>query len=866
MPTKNFGPLVSGYLIPDQYGWETTVFQAGKPVLDKELNLAQDLDIGAGQEVYKTGMPSGWISRDFLRVSDPTPTIFTQVLTANALRVPDLLAHVNGWLVNVTRTNSDTTLGQDVNQLDLGAGPAGAGAHRTDLVVLEVWRKLIAAAPSSDGKSPSGLIWFNGNVKLGVTDDITFNLTDNLLDAMVGSETTKRVQIQYRLRVIQNVDLFTYPRGLDDPSIVARSVPVSPLSPDGAITIWGYTNMGSVSGDPGLWRAGDGIPANSLSTVDGYMYAIPLLAVFRRNTATFAKDTNNNGGVAYGGVSDRPDGFFYDIVEARDVADLRTGVSLTGWNYAEVLEKNVNYILDNVLRSEWVSTSPQGGGNDGHTVFWADEINVDTPGAQLIGDSDRVRRTYTDRSVYEIVTAVIQPPVGGWVDGATFNIDPTSMEIFPFAAGFNWAAHASADAIWTDIIAAQWIGPAGGPFLQNYEAKSHFQLVQDLGAMPAVAVNITLDNAVTVLGLLTEPLYVDILVAYPGGQGLTKTPTDDWGTSSITLNDPILPALLAAPANFSAMTGTNGFDYPHREVRIQYETVPVNFRFYADWGGPTRSFRLPERALSVVTFQNESWGVQAVSLDSTGRIVTLTNILDPDFLPADILNITYVALRPMPQVGEEMTIYYEARAPQAVRSSLLGTSLTVIPRYVSNKMYVLTAGSGSQGEGYPFPYGYNQTGGIYPTSTGVFAGEHELSALVNIAVTDFSAETGMLQLPVLVGYVPNPEEVTFLRDVSDTDVEGRSFFKSVPAPGYVPNAYGKGLSDSKRHKVVYPVLVELAADSFLGGKGQLVVVLIIRWAVFDEVNGVWFDPALTANTTTACVFRTRGNLLDRSMF
>jgi hypothetical protein len=32
--------------------------------------------------------------------------------------------------------------------------------------------------------------------------------------------------------------------------------------------------------DPGLWRAGDGTQ-NSLGTIDGYSYAIPICAIFR---------------------------------------------------------------------------------------------------------------------------------------------------------------------------------------------------------------------------------------------------------------------------------------------------------------------------------------------------------------------------------------------------------------------------------------------------------------------------------------------------------------------------------------------------------------------------------------------------------
>jgi len=104
--------------------------------------------------------------------------------------------------------------------------------------------------------------------------------------------------------------------------------------------------------------------------------------------------------------------------------------------------------------------------------------------------------------------------------------------------------------------------------------------------------------------------------------------------------------------------------------------------------------------------------------------------------------------------------------------------------------------------------------------------------------------------------------LVFTRGLGDVDVEGRTYFKTVP-PGYVPNAYAQDLSNSDRHKDIYPLLAELAADGPLGFKGQLVLILLIRYAAFDETNGVYFDADLNNNTTTASVFRVKGNLLSK---
>ena len=867
MTTKNFGPLVSGYLVPDGRNWETSVFQAGKPVLDKELNLAEDIGNGYGQLATRLSMPSGWVSKGFLAKADSTTEVY-QLGTSNNLSIPGILtAQINGWVISVVNTYASGS-----NVISLGAGPSGVGERRFDLVILEVWRRLVAASPSVVGKSALGRIWRNGNVKIDPASDAVLNYPDDILDTNVGSETTKRVQIQYRLRVIQSIDLFAYPHGIDDPTVVARSVPAAAALPDGNATTFPYLNQSS-AGDPGLWVAGDGDPTNTLGTVDGYMYAIPLVAVVRRNTSAFDKNTNHNGSaVAFPGTSDRPDGLFNNIVVLKDIIDLRMGINPNGWDFSEVLEKNVNRIFDNNLKSEFGTTAPQGAGCDGSVYLWADEIGItnahggdgvvtgDTPGAEFIGEFDSVRRAFSDRSIFEIATIRVPAPLTGWTNGTTFTIDPTALPIYPYTA-YNWAAYNSAHVMFLDIVGARWMGPTGmSPQRLNFDAMSRIKTVTNLGVQPVGSLTVTLGNNVTATGLTDEPLYIDLLISYPPGLGLSKTPTQYHG---ISINNPAqMPA--TSPIYYNNLATSNAVHEPQRELRIQYNTVSINFSFVADTEtSGSSSFRLPERAESIVSVnRNGAPIVGSTVLADDGRTVTLTNPADFT-VPYDELSVQFIALRPMPQHDEQVTVYYDAASPQAVREANLPDNLTVIPRCISSRLYSITVGSGSQNDAYPFPVAYNQTGGVFPSSTYTFSGEHELAAREDIAITDFNADTGFLQLPVFVGYVPWPDDVVFNRSVGDVDVEGRSFYKAVPSVAhYIPNAYAQDLSDAKRHKVVLPMLAELASDSVFGYKGELVVVLIMRWARFDKTNGVWFDPDLTANTTTACVFRTQGNLLN----
>lgn len=863
MSGKNYGPSVSGYLDPTGRNWETTVFQAGKPVLDKELNLQQDLDEGFGQTSLRRAIPSGWLSDDFLTTSDPTSAIFTSLPTiSNTLAIPNgLTAHVNGWILKVQHTNATGS-----NRLNLGAGPVGNGVRRTDLVILEVWRRLISAAPSTTGKSATARIWQQGNVKTDSANDAVLNFTDDLQDINVGAETTKRVQVQYRLRTISGVDLFAFPYGLEDPIVVANSVPTAPATPDGVATAFAYANQ-SANGDPGLWIAGDGNPANTLGTVDGFMYAIPLMAVFRRNTNAFDRRLNHNGGAAFGGPSDRPDGFFNDIFIARDLVDLRLGVNPNGWSLPEVMEKNANYVFDNNLFTEITDTSPFGGGYRGATVFVADEIGLanvhggdgittgTTGVGEFVGEFDAVRRRFSGRSMYETTTVAVPAPLGGWVPGSVVLIDPTALPVYPYAA-FNWASFAPAQVVLHDIVDAWWIGATAIEF--TYQATPHFGSLTDLGAIPVVPLTLTI--ATVPAGVVNETLYVDLLIAFPTGVGLSKTPTGTFA-GTFFINNPLqLPA--GAPVSFSSFQNET-IDATHREVQVEYKTVNLTITLAANSAVVGAStFKMPERGTTIVTvLKNAVPIVGSATLDATGRVVTLSNVADFTS-PGDVLTVTYDAIRPLPQNGEQMTFYYEARAPQTVRTAVLGTSLQVIPKYLSQGLYLIACGSGSQDEGYPFPQAYVQTGGIYPTSTGLYTGEAELSAHADVAVTEFSAATGFLKLPLFVPMVAAPEGLTFNRSPADTDIEGRSFFKSVPA-GYIPNAYAQDLSDSKRHKDVLPMLCELAADSPMGHRGQLVLVLLIRYALFDERNDVAFNPDLTQNTTTAAVFRIKGNLLDK---
>ena len=849
MGNKNYGASVSGYLDPTGRNFETVIFQAGKAVVDSELNLAQEL---------RTPPASGWLAPEILRSTGMMQYLSSSA--SNVVTLAPLRAVINGWDLLIDQ--SGAAVG---NRISLPECPSGNGAHRTDLLVLEVWRRLISPAPSIDGKSPLLRIFRNGNVRLfdalDPTLDLDHNYDDDLIDAAVGTETTKRVQIQYRIRAIPGVDVMAYPAGLDDPSIEVRGVPAAAASPDGVVIPgMSYTNL-SAEGEPGLWRAGNGDPANALGTVDGFIYASPICAIFRRNSTAFDKNLNHNGGEATPGPSTRPDGLFSDVVVASDIADLRHIISPTGWDYTELLEKNLGQLFDNVTCSEWSVTS-RGGGVWGHTFICADEIGLsdanggdgvttgDTPGAEFVGEFDSVRRDFTDRSILETTTVRIPCPGLSWTSGATVTVSPSALEIYPYAA-INWSVFAPSECTWVDVDRARFEGHDGTHHCMTAQIAS----ILNLGTRPQGALTVTLgavDPSIT-----NEDLMVDIVIAYPPGRGLSRTPSESFGSGSLVVNNPAqLPS--SAPVRYDSMEFA--LDHPHREASLRYRTGTYTVVLSADQDtNPSSTVVLPERAINVVDVMINGTVTAAWVLSDDGRVLTI----NPMAATGDVINVTFQAIRPLPQNGEQVTIWYTARAPQTIRDLNLPESLSTIPRCVSANVHTLTVGSGSLDEAYPYPMAYVQAGGVKVAAGDFFTGDHELDARAHTTVADFDSDTGWLRLPSYIPMSASADDFTFSRPggSGEVDAEFRTYYSGTSS-GYRPNAYAQNLSDPKKHKVLVPVIAELRGDSGVGKAGQLVLILLTRWASFDAVNGVFFDLNAATNTTTASVYRLRGNLLN----
>lgn len=296
MAQNPLGPGVSRYIDARDKQLAGVVFQANKPPLDAEINLISLTELEMRAEEVRSRVCSGWLMdeanprSDFVTASNHSNLFFFGRKSNGEVR-NFLYANVNGWVIPVggTKTGSPPLASNDAdtwNKILLNPPSTSTGGNRAEFVFLEVWLATIDVDPPAPavapGKPQRGFLYRFGNVEGGFS-----HLADDLVDPKINFETTRRVQIQYRIRVVPDVNLAQNPDGFDPTLVFARGM----LSEESAVP---FENMRQKLGDPGLWRAGTGDPA-TFGTADGYVYAVPICAVFRRNGAGFS-DVGNLAG------------------------------------------------------------------------------------------------------------------------------------------------------------------------------------------------------------------------------------------------------------------------------------------------------------------------------------------------------------------------------------------------------------------------------------------------------------------------------------------------------------------------------------------------------------------------------------------
>ena len=661
--SQKYLPSTSRDLDPTNYAWDSVVYQAGRPMLDSELNLTQDI------LNKKNTLPSGMISYQgqdesigSFSFEDPyVGGVLNANFTANSFVINPFKAMVNGMVIDVR--NTDATDGTNKITLavpDVGAGPGTRG----DFVFLEVWRREVTPAmqsksrvkliaplandtftfqingdsnppPSQDtkeltavnvapganqfqigvslaetarnmaqaindydganlgltvggittfaetrgteylflnhnggasgnydsadldtfnlissnnagirilnlpaggsdgeGKPNANKVYFAGNV----LSDPTTHLDDNIQDPNVNVSSTRRIQVQYRLRMDGvSTDLSQEIFGFESNTVLAQG------SQGGAV---GGYNFSRHPNDTGLWYAGTGSSADAtaLGTVDGYVYAIPICYVFRRNANDGANGFNILGSFNTGalhdhdgttllgndyvdnvvvGESDRPDGLFADQISEYDVLDLRRRVYPRGLDFSAELDYQYHSLLDDTnrtwfARADNLQTTGDGSGGVSHTPLVCDaygrnDANIAPNLGRWRQNFDHIARRWSNEPTTERIYITAKPSntlnqpstgisvshAGGsgdyWYEGDQITIDLTALDI---SGHLGWVANngdflpADDNAILPKLIDIGYCWHNDGHFVNAIEQQVRIQSITGLGSNQVV---ITLD-------------------------------------------------------------------------------------------------------------------------------------------------------------------------------------------------------------------------------------------------------------------------------------------------------------------------------------------------------------------------------------
>lgn len=592
MTYKDLGPNVSqfpqavspggGQYTAEDHSWESLVIQQDKPATDWEMNLLQDvLGRGGVFGLASKSLPSCFMTNTFVDESnvlgdyifytpDPGPAT-----TANKFLLKASEVLVNGWRVRFDLTELATP---ELNQITLPVPPV-AGT-RTDLVILEVWRALVSPMPDTANKSLSGQVLRYGNAK--APDQFppgNENLADDLLDPVFAQETAKRVQIQYRYRVIPGIDIATYPDGLEDPNVFAHTVPYLLASGvDGVATAYLYARDPF---DNGLWVAGvnDGVGVTNLGTVDGMIYAVPVCAVARRNSAGFDRSINLNGGISMTNLTpDRPDDLYADQIVVGDLLDLRRGVA---WDFSEVLDKTFQEVLDNTLTTRIDLSGP----NVGTSFLVQDEL---TPLSKM-GQPDGVRTSFSDRKITESAVAVVPvpaPSITAVVSLSAFTVPWSGSPVDLTVTSPTGVTLSSVTKVRVyDGISVDYDALLGG--------------VPQVVSIALTAVGSYVDTATITFDAPVAAgltLYVEVLLDYPDGNGTSRnviSPHDLWvpPAANIAAWVDVTPATIVATSDATRFSLYGDAAYPgplwqcdptHREVTARIRTTVQNWIAIAD--------------------------------------------------------------------------------------------------------------------------------------------------------------------------------------------------------------------------------------------------------------------------------------------
>lgn len=599
-------------------------------------------------------------------------------------------------------------------------------------------------------KPTDDTIYVHGNVNApgGV------NLPDDLVDPVLNMETTQRVQIQYRLRVygsaILGVNPKTSPDGFSTAAVLAQGTQVAPVAAypfvpadnttvlaNSDATAYGFT-------DNGLYIAGNGssAAATALGTADGFVYAIPVCMVFRRNDATltggFNPTGNANGGISgthagfvnthlssapvviNAGKSDRPDGLFCDWIAASDILDLRRLVTPPGYDFASELKYQTQSLLDQNNLTWQMDASDLvvmagGSGGQSTTPMICDEIARATDPASgvvgaRIGTFDHIARRFGSQSVVERAMFEVLPNAGpypagisvtnsgtGWCEGDTIALDFTLLDPSSLQ---DWTTGTGAV-----TVAGTWpVGTRVTDVLTVYHDDGHStspvdQQVQlsSVTGLGTTNVTVTLDHnpqtvdagagvvlvdVTTGTGGSQRRIFLELEVTYPTGVGLQKTPRAPLVPSTGSGYTPYDGGAIVEQDPAQRPTEMDLVWVPSPQFRPPFREVLLDqkSKLVVDTV-VTRTATLafpPRRTQTTAGLLINGAASASASVGSSSRKITLGVPAAGAQVPVPL---SYVTQDPIPDsgTGYRLDVYYNTTAPQTAGAQSGAIPTTLLP-------------------------------------------------------------------------------------------------------------------------------------------------------------------------------------------
>ena len=495
--SDNYGSAQPRVLDTDKRSWDSVVLLSGVPAVSSDINLLGQSQSERIKMSTKASMPSGWLSVGNVRqvadyVASEPQASNGQVLTSESYppysfnlvsRGDAGLAVVNGFVLDVRGTGT----AQSDNYITMPS-MAGIPSGRVDLVFLESWRELV---------DKDAAVYPYGN------DGAVTTLANDILPPSYTYQTSARVQAKYRIRTstgpsVGGIDLGGSPDGLG-PTVYAQGA-----LPDGGYSTYGFNPSTS---DSGLWVAGDGSDAArlSLGTVDGYAYAIPMFAVYRRGaSAGFTSSLQDTAQALLAGstVADRPDRNYLDAVYANDIIDLRHNVSAISNDLTSTAEKTFRQAVSGLLGTRRGLAR----GNTGYT---------EAPGGSMLTKGEELGSDITTLPLFGA-------PVSGMLNRQAYcNSGVSRATILAYDPGTAWVAGVYNAIVVINPGTPASLASAGTAYLPSLYASSDFTVA----ITSPTTISITVPPGSSFIGV-SAPAKIPAVVNYTAGQnGLLDVPS-----------------------------------------------------------------------------------------------------------------------------------------------------------------------------------------------------------------------------------------------------------------------------------------------------------------------------------------------------